>query len=150
METVLAITLVALVQFGLGVSSMVLTSVATRCEGSITEPTLEWTLASMHSFVHLEVRLVEEFFSTCPLNTYIIFKDKLKITMTIENGLGKNFLLRIHQKDKITNDICKKIYNISKGISFGNHKNKTVSLLTSFIVNECALEFATVKKICVN
>lgn len=63
-EALPAFGLLALIQLGLRVSAVVLSSVTARGEGPVAESTLEGPLSSVHSFVHLKVRLVLELFAT--------------------------------------------------------------------------------------
>jgi len=72
MEALITIWLGAFVQLGLRVSSMVFSSVAAGRKCSVTELALKGSLSSMHSFVHLKIGLVEEFFATYSFLSYLI------------------------------------------------------------------------------
>lgn len=73
-EALVTIVLFALVELGLRVSSVVLSSVTARSESSIAKLTLERSLASMHPFMHLEIGLVSEFFST---HTFLAYQQTI-------------------------------------------------------------------------
>ena len=57
-EAMMAIFLAAFVQLSLRMASVVFTSVSTGRERSVTEHAFEWSLSSVHPFMHLEVGFV--------------------------------------------------------------------------------------------
>lgn len=68
-EALITVGLLTLVELGLRVAAVMLSSIAARGESPIAEMAFERSLASVHSLVHLEVRLVQELFSTDALDT---------------------------------------------------------------------------------
>ena len=69
-EALITSGLFTFVELRLRVSSVVLSSVTARSESSIAKLTLEGSLASVHPFMHLEIRLVSELFPTHVLLAY--------------------------------------------------------------------------------
>lgn len=74
-EALITISLFAFIELRLRVSSVVLSSVTARSESSIAKLTLEGSLASVHPFMHLEVRLVSELF---PAYALLAYHEKMK------------------------------------------------------------------------
>ena len=94
METLPTLGLSALVQLCLRMSPVVLASVATWGEGTVTKLALEWPLTRVHSLMDLEVWLIQEFFTTYVLVlTYRFEIKKLKNLVHIFTYFKKIFYM---------------------------------------------------------